>query len=46
MANFLKTGLDKIFTYTTPKQVVKYIETNFLIQNQPFKIKKHEDRNK
>lgn len=37
--NFLKTALDKLFTYTTPKPVVKYIETNFLIQNPPFKIR-------
>jgi len=28
-----------LFTYTTPKPVVKYIETNYLIQNPPFKIK-------
>ncbi len=46
MNNFLKTALDKLFTYTTPKPVVKYIETNFLIQNPPFKAKKHENRNK
>ena len=46
MANFIKTAFDKLFTYTTPKPVVKYIETNFLIQNPPFKSKKHENRNK
>ena len=39
MANFLKAALDKLFTYTTPKPVVKYIETNSLIQNPPFKTK-------
>jgi hypothetical protein len=39
MANFIKEALDKLFTYTTPKPVVKYIETNYLIQNPPFKIK-------
>ena len=39
MANFLKTALDKLFTYKTPKTVVKYIETNYLIQNPPFKTK-------
>jgi hypothetical protein len=39
MNNFLKTALDKLFTYTTPKTVVKYIETNLLIQNPPFKTK-------
>ena len=39
MNDFLKTALDKLFTYTTPKTVVKYIETNCLIQNPPFKTK-------
>ena len=43
MANFFKTAFDKLFTYTTPKPVVKYIETYFLIQNPPFKTKQHEN---
>ena len=40
IGNFLKTALDKLFTYTTPKTVVNYIETNYLIQNAPFKTRK------
>ena len=39
MSNFIKTALYKLFTYTTPKTVVKYIETNFLIKNPLFKTK-------
>ncbi len=39
MNYFLKTAFYKLFTYTTPKLVVKYIETNCLIQNPPFKTK-------
>jgi hypothetical protein len=39
IGNFLKTALGKLFTYTTPKTVVRHIETNCLIQNPPFKTK-------
>ena len=43
MSAFLKKEVDKLFSYTTPKNILKYVEDHkydFLIKNPPYNVRK------
>ena len=40
MSQFLKQAVDKLFIYKTPKAIIKHIESDLIIKNPPYDVRK------